>query len=169
MALAAARCRRNSAGARRFPQAQTTLCLRHLTRERIIHRAQKAALRRERPAHWIALDGDAPLGQRTLYWPGTRHIACMAQSKQHIHKSMLLESVSFDAENVTLRNLEGEEELVCTREFCRKTFGARWYIHSRARKGERFQEPSACTISRTLGTRFATCIPVSRAAVVGQT
>ena len=45
--------------------AQTSLCLCHLTRKRIIHRAQKAALRRERPAHWIAVDGDAPLGQRT--------------------------------------------------------------------------------------------------------
>ena len=58
----------------------------------------------------MALDGDAPLGQRTLYWPGTRHIACMAQNKQGIHNSMLLECVSFDAENVTLRNLEGEAE-----------------------------------------------------------
>ena len=99
---------------------RTSHCLCHLTRKRIIHRAQKAALRKERPAHWMALDGDAPLGQRTLYWPGTRHIACMAQSKQGIHNSMLLECVSFDAENVTLRNLEGEEEFVCTREFCRK-------------------------------------------------
>ena len=68
----------------------------------------------------MALDDDAPRGQRTLYWPGTRHIACMAQSKQGLHDSMLLECVSFDAENVTLRNLEGEEEFVCTREFCRK-------------------------------------------------
>lgn len=54
-------------------------------------------MRQERPAHWIALDCDAPLGQRTLYWPGTRHIACMAQSKQGTHNSMLLECVSFDA------------------------------------------------------------------------
>ena len=55
----------------------------------------------------------------TLYWPDTRHIACMAQSKHGIHNSMLLECVSFKAEDVTLRNLEGEEEFVCTREFCR--------------------------------------------------
>ena len=44
----------------------------------------------------------------------------MAQSERGIHNSMLLECVSFDAENVTLRNLEGKEKFVCTREFCRK-------------------------------------------------
>ena len=99
---------------------QTNLCLCHLTRKRIIHRAQKAALRRERPAAHLALEGDAPLGQRTLYWPGTRHIACMAQSKQGLHNSMLLECVGFDAEAVTLRNLEGEGEFVLAPELCRK-------------------------------------------------
>ena len=67
------------------------MCLCHLTRRRVIARAQKEKLRRERPRHYLALDGEAPLGQKTLYWPGTRHIACMAQSKQATHNSMLLE------------------------------------------------------------------------------
>ena len=41
---------------------------------------------------------------------------------------MLLECVSFDAEHVTLRNVEGEGEFVCTHEFCRKnTRSARAY------------------------------------------
>ena len=59
----------------------------HLTRRRVIARAQKEKLRRERPRHYLSLDGEAPLGQRTLFWPGTRHIACMAQSKQGVHNS----------------------------------------------------------------------------------
>ena len=56
---------------------------------------------------YFALDGDAPLGQKTLYWPGTRHIACMAQSKQGMNTSMLLECVSVDSEHVTLHTAEG--------------------------------------------------------------
>ena len=98
---------------------QTNLCLCHLTRKRVIARAQKEKLRREKPRHYLSLDGDAPLGQRTLYWPGTRHIACMAQTKQGVHNSMLLECVSWDSEHVTLRNVEGEGEFVCTHAFCR--------------------------------------------------
>ena len=54
----------------------------------------------------------------------------MAQSKQGIHNSMLLECVSWDSEHVTLRNVEGpgclladrncgEGELVCTHSFCK--------------------------------------------------
>ena len=77
-----------------------------LTRKRVIARAQKEKLRRERPRHYLSLDGEG-LGRRTLYWPGTRHIACMAQTKQGIHNSMLLECVSWDSEHVTLRNVEG--------------------------------------------------------------
>ena len=38
----------------------------------------------------------------------------MAQTKQGIHNSMLLECVSWDREHVTLRNVEGEGEFVCT-------------------------------------------------------
>ena len=67
----------------------------------------------------MALDGDAPLGQCTLYWPGTRHIACMAQTKAGIHNSMLLECVNWDSEHVTLRNVEGEGEFVCAHSFCK--------------------------------------------------
>ena len=89
--LADAIAQARTAFPRRGHPAQTNLCLCHLTRRRIIHRAQKAALRKERPEEYLALDGEPPLGQRTLYWPGTRHIACMAQSKQGIHNSMLLE------------------------------------------------------------------------------
>ena len=54
----------------------------------------------------------------------------MAQTKQGIHNSMLLECVSWDSEHVTLRNVElvadrndgqGSEgaELVCTHRFCK--------------------------------------------------
>ena len=67
----------------------------------------------------------------------------MAQTKQGIHNSMLLECVSWDSEHVTLRNVEGpgcltrsrpeamadrshdkhgqglEGEFVCTHSFCR--------------------------------------------------
>ena len=43
----------------------------------------------------------------------------MAQSKQAIHNSMLLECVSWDSEHVRLRNVEGEGEFVCTHSFCR--------------------------------------------------
>ena len=54
----------------------------------------------------------------------------MAQTKQGIHNSMLLECVKWDSEHVTLRNVEGpdclladrnrgEEELVCTHSFCK--------------------------------------------------
>ena len=71
-----------------------------------------------------------------MYWPGTRHIACMAQTKQGIHNSMLLECVSWDGEHVTLRNVEGpllsdrndgleslKGELVCTHDFvCTHSF-----------------------------------------------
>ena len=84
------------------------MCLCHLTRRRVIARSQKEKLRRERPKHYLSLDGEAPLGQRTLYWPGTRHIACMAQSKQGMHNSMLLECVSWDSEHVKLRDVEGD-------------------------------------------------------------
>ena len=70
-------------------------------------------LRRERPRHYLSLDGEG-LGQRTLYWPGTRHIACRAQTKQGLHNSMLLECVRWDSEHVTLRNAEGEGNFVCT-------------------------------------------------------
>ena len=120
-ALADATAQARAAFPKRGHPAQTNLCLCHLTRKRIIHRAQKAALRKERPAHFLSLDGDAPLGQRTLYWPGTRHIACMAPTKQGIHNSMLLECVSWDSEHVTLRNFEGEGEFVfvCTHSFCK--------------------------------------------------
>ena len=76
--------------------------------------AEGEAAPREASAH-----GEAPLGQRTLYWSGTRHIACMAQSKQGMHNSMLLECVSWDSEHVTLRNVEGEGEFVCTHSFCK--------------------------------------------------
>ncbi len=41
----------------------------------------------------------------------------MAQTKQGIHNSMLLECDAFDSEHVTLRNVEGEGEYVCTRAF----------------------------------------------------
>ena len=44
----------------------------------------------------------------------------MAQSKQGIHNSLLLECVKFDAESITLRNVEGEGEFVLTPAFCRK-------------------------------------------------
>ena len=91
----------------------------HLTRRRVIVRAQKELLRRERPRYYLSPDGEAPLGQRTLYWPGTRHIACMAQSKQGLHNSMLLECVSYDREHVTLRDVEGDGEFVCTHNFCK--------------------------------------------------
>ena len=84
----------------------------------VIARAQKELLRRERPRHHLSLDGEAPLGQCTLYWPGARHIACMAQSKQGMHNSMLLECVRWDSEHVTLRDIEGEGEFVCTHSFC---------------------------------------------------
>ena len=57
--------------------AQTSLCLCHLTRKRIIHRAQKAALRKERPAHWIALDGDAP--------PGSAHALLARHAAHSVH------------------------------------------------------------------------------------
>ena len=92
---------------RRGRPQEWNLCLCHLTRKRVIGRAQKEKLRRERPRHYLSLDGEG-LGQRTLYWPGTRHIACMAQTKQGIHNSMLLECVKWDSEHVTLRNVEGE-------------------------------------------------------------
>ena len=59
-------------------------------------------------------------------------IACMAQTKQGIHNSMLLECVKWDSEHVTLRNVEGPlvadrnhgqglegGELVCTHSFCK--------------------------------------------------
>ena len=41
----------------------------------------------------------------------------MAQSKQGIHNSMLLECVSWDSKHVTLRNVEGEGEVACTHSF----------------------------------------------------
>ena len=61
----------------------------------------------------------------------------MAQTKQGIHNSMLLECVTWDSEHVTLRNVEGpgclmkdrnhgqglqglgEGEFVCTHSFCK--------------------------------------------------
>ena len=43
----------------------------------------------------------------------------MAQSKQGIHNSMLLETVTL-GESITLRNVEGEGEFVLSHEFCRK-------------------------------------------------
>ena len=56
----------------------------------------------------------------------------MAQTKQGIHNSMLLECVSWDSEHVTLRNVEGPlvadrndgqglegGEFVCTHSFCK--------------------------------------------------
>ena len=52
----------------------------------------------------------------------------MAQTKQGIHNSMLLECVSWDSEHVTLRNLEPVADrkdglegagLVCTHSFCK--------------------------------------------------
>ena len=88
------------------------------THKRVIARAQKERLRREKPRHYLTLEGEG-LGQKTLYWPGTRHIACMAQTKQGIHNSMLLECVSFDTEHVTLRDFEGGGEFVCTHSFCK--------------------------------------------------
>ena len=95
------------------------MCLCHRTRRRVIARAQTEKLRRYRPKHYLILEGTMPLGQKTLYWPGTRHIVCMAQSKQGIHNSMLLECVSWDSEHVTLRNVEGDgEQFVCTHSFC---------------------------------------------------
>ena len=81
--------------------------------------AEREAAQREKPRHYLTLEGEAPLGQKTLYWPGTRHIACMAQTKQGIHNSMLLECVSFDTEHVTLRDFEGKGEFVCTHSFCK--------------------------------------------------
>ena len=44
----------------------------------------------------------------------------MAQSKQGIYNRMLLECVKFDAESITLRNVEAEGEFVLTPEFCRR-------------------------------------------------
>ena len=104
---------------RRGRPQEWNLCLCHLTRRRVTARAQKEWLRRERPTHNLSLDGEAPLGQRTLYWPGTRHIACMAQSKQGMHNSMLLECVRWDSEHVTLRDIEGGGAFVCTHSFCK--------------------------------------------------
>ena len=43
----------------------------------------------------------------------------MAQSKQGIHNSMLLECVKWDSEHVTLRDIEGSGEFVCTHSFCK--------------------------------------------------
>ena len=57
---------------RRGRPQEWNLCLCHLTRKRVIARAQKEKLRRERPRHYLSLDGEG-LGQKTLYWPGTRH------------------------------------------------------------------------------------------------
>ena len=82
-----------------------------MTRKRVIARAQKEKLRREKPRQYLPPEGEPPLGQKTLYWPGTRHIACMAQSKQGIHNSMLLEWVSWDREHVTLRSVKGEKRV----------------------------------------------------------
>ena len=105
---------------RRGRPQEWNLCLCHLMRKRVIARAQKELLRRERPKHYLSLDGQAPLGQRTLYWPGTRHIACMAQSKQGVHNSMLLECVRWDSEHVTLLDIDGGGgEFACTRSFCK--------------------------------------------------
>ena len=44
-------------------------------------------------------DGGAPT--TPSFYSGTRQIACMAQTKQGIHNSMLLECVSWDSEHVT--------------------------------------------------------------------
>ena len=49
---------------RRGRPQEWNLCLCHLTRKRVIARAQKELLRRERPKHYLSLDGPAPLGQR---------------------------------------------------------------------------------------------------------
>ena len=51
---------------RRGRPQEWNLCLCHLTRKRVIARAQKEKLRRERPKHYLSLDGPAPLGQPTL-------------------------------------------------------------------------------------------------------
>ena len=73
-----------------------------------------------REASALSLAGRrGPAGPRTLYLPGTRHIVCMNQSKQGMHNSMLLECVSWDAEHVTLRDIEGGGEFVCTHSFCK--------------------------------------------------
>ena len=104
---------------RRGRPQEWNLCLCHLTRRRVIARAQKEKLRRDKPRQYLTLEGEPPLGQKTLYWPGTRHIACMAQTKHGIHNSMLLECLTWDVEQVTLRNVEGEGEFVCTHSFCK--------------------------------------------------
>ncbi len=44
----------------------------------------------------------------------------MAQTKQGIHNSMLLECKNFDYTSVTLTNIEGEGEFLLTHEICRK-------------------------------------------------
>ena len=43
----------------------------------------------------------------------------MAQTKQGMHNSMLLECVRWDSEHVTLRDIEGGGEFVCTHSFCK--------------------------------------------------
>ena len=43
----------------------------------------------------------------------------MAPGKQGIHNSMLLECVTWDSEHITLKDVEGEAEFVCTHSFCR--------------------------------------------------
>ena len=43
----------------------------------------------------------------------------MAQSKQGMHNSMLLECVRWGSEHVTLRGIEGGGEFVCTHSFCK--------------------------------------------------
>ncbi len=48
-----------------------SLC--HLTRRRVIARAQKEKLRREKPTHYLTLEGEAPLGQKTKVFVLARH------------------------------------------------------------------------------------------------
>ena len=48
-----------------------------------------------------------------------RHADDVAQSKQGMHNSMLLVCVRWDSEHVTLREIEGGGEFVCTHSFCK--------------------------------------------------
>ena len=65
----------------------------------------------------------------------------MAQSKQGMHNSMLLECVRWDSEHVTLRDIEGEGEFVCIHSFCKANL-----------------RPALCfTISSAQGGTIPTC------------
>ena len=94
---------------------ETNVSLTHLTRKRVTHFAQKLALRRGIPKHYIVLEGEL----RLYIYPTIRLIACMQSSKHGLYNSMLLRVESFDAETITLRNEEGEEQFCLSHSFCK--------------------------------------------------